>query len=76
MRRLKAVYLSCQLVTIPPAVFLWPISSPRNPYRETIEAKRTCRADALKLAPPFSAEKHQKYLSATGTVHLSLATLH
>ena len=47
---------------------MWPFSSTRNPYRETIEAKRAHRADVLKLAPPFSAEQHQKYLNATGTV--------
>lgn len=51
---------------------MWPFSSPRNPYRETIEAKRTCRADAIKLAQPFSTEEHQKYLSATGTVQPAL----
>jgi hypothetical protein len=51
---------------------MWPFSSPRNPYRETIEAKRTCRADAIKLARPFSTEEHQKYLSATGTVQPAL----
>jgi len=61
---------SLSFVTIPPALFMWPFSSPQNPYRETIKAKRTCRADVLELAPPFSAEEHQKYLSATGTVQL------
>lgn len=51
---------------------MWPFSRPRNPYRETIEAKRAHRADVLKLAQPFSAEQHQKYLSATGTLRLAL----
>ena len=59
-----------RVVTIPPAVFMWPLSSPQNPYRETIKAKHTWRADVLELALPFSAEEHQKYLSATGTVQL------
>jgi hypothetical protein len=45
---------------------MWPFSSPRNPYRETIEAKRARRAEAIKLAPPFKPEEHQKYLNATG----------
>jgi hypothetical protein len=54
------------------SLFMWPFSAPRNPYGETIEAKRTCRADALKLAPPFSTEEHQKYLSVTGTAQLAL----
>jgi len=62
--------LSILVVTIPPAVFMWPFSSPQNPYRETIKAKHTWRADVLELALPFSAEEHQKYLSATGTVQL------
>jgi hypothetical protein len=45
---------------------MWPFSSHRNPYRETIEAKRARRAEAIKLAPPFNPEEHQKYLNATG----------
>jgi hypothetical protein len=45
---------------------MWFFTSPRNPYRETIEAKRTHRADALKHAPAFSAEKHQEFLDVTG----------
>ena len=43
---------------------MWPFNSPWNPYRETIEAKRTRREDALKHAPAFSTEGHQKYLHA------------
>jgi len=54
---------------------MWPFSSIRNPYRETIEAKRAHRADVLKLAPPFSAEQHQKYLNATGTVQCGSSML-
>ena len=45
---------------------MWFFASPRNPYRETIEAKRTRRADALKHAPAFSAKEHQKFLDVTG----------
>jgi hypothetical protein len=45
---------------------MWFFTSPRNPYRETIEAKRSRRAAALEHAPAFSAEKHQKYLDVTG----------
>jgi hypothetical protein len=47
-------------------LFMWPFSSPRNPYRQTIEAKRARRAEAIELAPPFKPEEHQKYLNATG----------
>lgn len=47
-------------------ILMWFFTSSRNPYRETIEAKRTRRADALKHAPAFSAEKHQKFLNVTG----------
>ena len=46
---------------------MWPFASPRNPYDETIKAKRSRRADAVEHAPVFSAEKHQKYLDVTGT---------
>jgi len=46
---------------------MWPFNRPRNPYHETIEAKRTHRDDALKHAPAFSAEEHQKYLNATAS---------
>lgn len=45
---------------------MWFFTSPRNPYRETIEAKRSRRADALGHAPAFLADRHQKYLNATG----------
>ncbi len=45
---------------------MWFFTSPRNPYRETIEAKRLRRAEALKHAPDFSAEEHQEFLDATG----------
>ncbi|SRR5216684_4466037 len=45
---------------------MWFFTSPRNPYRETIEAKRTRRAEALKHAPAFLTEVHQKYLDVTG----------
>ncbi|KAI0278662.1 amidase signature domain-containing protein, partial [Russula brevipes] len=38
-----------------------------NPYRETIEAKRARRTDALQHAPAFSAEEHQRYLNATAS---------
>jgi hypothetical protein len=47
---------------------MWPFSVPRNPYNETIAAKRARRAEVIKLAPPFNPEEHQKYLNATGTV--------
>jgi hypothetical protein len=47
-------------------ILMWFFTSPRNPYRETIEAKRTRRTDALKHAPAFSAEKHQEFLNVTG----------
>ncbi|KAH9991131.1 amidase signature domain-containing protein [Russula vinacea] len=46
---------------------MWFFTSPRNPYRETIEAKRSRRADALGHAPAFSADRHQKYLNATAS---------
>ena len=45
---------------------MWFFTSPRNPYRKTIEAKRSRRADALGHAPAFLADRHQKYLNATG----------
>jgi hypothetical protein len=45
---------------------MWPFSGPRNPYHETIAAKRAHRDEAIKLAPPFKSEEHQKYLNATG----------
>ncbi|KAI9509118.1 amidase [Russula earlei] len=46
---------------------MWPLSTPRNPYRKTIEDKRARRTDALKHAPAFSAEEHQRYLNATAS---------
>jgi hypothetical protein len=45
---------------------MWFFTSPRNPFRETIETKRKRRADALKHAPAYSAGVHQKYLDVTG----------
>jgi len=45
---------------------MWPFSSPRNSYHETIAAKRAHRTEAIELAPPFNPEVHQKYLNATG----------
>jgi hypothetical protein len=54
-------------------LFMSPFSRPRNPYRKTIEAKRTQRDEAIKFAPSFEPKKHQKYLDSTGntiTVHL------
>jgi hypothetical protein len=46
---------------------MWPFpTSHRNPYHETIAAKRARRAEAIELAPPFEPEDHQKYLNATG----------
>jgi hypothetical protein len=51
---------------------MWPFASPRNPYHETIKAKRSRRADAVEHAPVFSAEKHQKYLDVTGIDRLFL----
>ena len=45
---------------------MWFFTSPRNPYRETVEAKRSRRADAIEHAPVFAAEKHQMYLDSTG----------
>lgn len=51
---------------------MWPFESPRNPYRETVEAKRSRRANAVEHAPAFSTEKHQKYLDVTGIDHLFL----
>jgi hypothetical protein len=45
---------------------MWPFSSPRNSYHETIAAKRARRTEAIKLAPTFNPEVHQKYLNATG----------
>ena len=47
-------------------LLMWPFSGPRNPYHETIAAKRARRDEAIKLAPPFMSEEHQKYLNATG----------
>lgn len=44
---------------------MWPFTTAQA-SRETIESKRTHRADALSLAPVFSEDKHQKYLDATG----------
>jgi len=52
---------------------MWPFSVPRNPYHETITAKRAHRDEAIKLAPPFKSEEHQKYLNATGNyTHFAL----
>jgi hypothetical protein len=45
---------------------MWPFPGHRNPYHETIAAKRADRDQAVKLAPPFQPEEHQKYLNATG----------
>jgi hypothetical protein len=51
---------------------MWPFESPRNPYRETVEAKRSRRANAIEHAPAFAAEKHQMYLDVTGIDRLFL----
>jgi Amidase len=45
---------------------MWPFSSPRNSYHETIAAKRARRTEAIEPAPPFNPGVHQKYLNATG----------
>ncbi len=46
---------------------MWPFTDAvAQPYRDTIESKRARRADALRHAPAFSEDKHQKYLDATG----------
>jgi hypothetical protein len=55
---------------------MWFFTSPRNPYRETIEAKRKHRADALKHAPAFSTGEHQKYLDATGIDYFFFHQVH
>ena len=63
---LGLVSISAPLVLYAFLLLMWFFTSPRNPYRETIEAKRTRRADALKHAPTFSTEKHQEFLDVTG----------
>ena len=46
---------------------MWPFTdATAQPYHETIELKRTRRADALGNAPIFSEDRHQNYLDATG----------
>ncbi|KAF8270691.1 amidase signature domain-containing protein [Lactarius quietus] len=46
---------------------MWPFTSEAQTSRNTISSKRARRAEALKHAPPFSADEHQKYLNATAT---------
>ena len=45
---------------------MWPFAGSKSTSREAIRSKRAHRDDALKHAPAFSAEEHQKYLNATG----------
>ncbi|KAN0132779.1 Amidase signature domain containing protein [Lactarius tabidus] len=44
-----------------------PFSGDAQISRNTISSKRARRAEALKHAPAFSADEHQKYLNATAT---------
>jgi hypothetical protein len=60
------VYVRSTITAIFITTTMWFFASPRNPYRETVEAKRKRRADALKHAPAYTAGVHQKYLEATG----------
>ncbi len=45
---------------------MWPLTSEAQTSRNTIVSKLARRAEALKHAPVFSADEHQKYLNATG----------
>jgi hypothetical protein len=77
--RESGLYFSLLSITFTSTLFMWPFLGPRNPYRETIKAKRERRVEAIKLAPLFNAEEHLKYLNATGIVlwfmHLSACSL-
>jgi hypothetical protein len=77
--RVSGLYFSLLSITFTSTLFMWPFLGPRNPYRETIKAKRERRVEAIKLAPLFNAEEHLKYLNATGIVlwfiHLSACSL-
>ena len=43
---------------------------PSEPIPQDHKGQTHSCINVLKLAPPFSAEEHQKYLSTTGTVQL------
>ncbi|KAH9057421.1 amidase [Lactarius vividus] len=47
---------------------MWPFTTREaQTSRNTIDSKRARRAEAVKYAPAFSADEHQKYLNATAT---------